>query len=481
MRKLWRRSLYLKIFLSFLATCILFFLGLAVFWNYWFSDLFYKEKRVLLQTRMEEVKQIVRNYEEGAISNREIHFGLRIIARSYNGHAWIVNAKGVTLVTTDGMQEGKKIPPAMEGDLANALRNNSGYSISHFEIPTIKQQMNLLSYYAPIELNGQKIIIFLHTPVDDIKDVITSVRINIGLPLLFSLLAVGVILYTLSRKLTGHLQLMNKAALSLGEGDFLARVPVSSDDEIGQLAQSFNFMAQQLKQWEDTRQEFLTNISHELRSPLTTLRGLIVGMNDKVIPLEDQPRYLEICDQEVQRLQRLVNELLDLARIQNRMDVYHLSPINIMEKSKEVIDLIAPVIEDHGLRLEVWIPFDESVPAMVELDADRYAQILHNLIYNAIQFTPSGNKIKITLRTESKRFSVLIRDEGIGMSEEEISRIWDRFYKADPSRGNTSEGTGLGLTIVRHLVLGMNGTISVKSVIGQGSEFTVSFPLLLEV
>jgi signal transduction histidine kinase len=480
MPKLWHQSLYIKIFLSFLATCILFFVGLAVFWNFWFSDLFYKEKKALLVSRMDEVKQIVRNYEDGAISTREIHFGLRLIARSYNGQAWIVDANGVTVVSSDVPQEGKKIPIVMNKDLIQAKKNASGFSISHFEAGPLNQQMSLLSYYSPIQMQKQQMIIFLHTPVEDINNIISTVRINIGLPLLFSLLAVGFILFTLSRKLTGPLQQMNKAALSLAEGDFLARVNVTSNDEIGQLANSFNFMAEQLKQWEDTRQEFLTNISHELRSPLTILRGLIIGMNDKVISVEEQPRYLEICDQEVQRLQRLVNELLDLARIQNRMDVFDLKPINIMEKSKNVIDLIAPVIEDHGLKLEVWIPFDYSIPPLVELDADRYAQILHNLIYNAIQFTPSGKKIKITLRIDAEKFCIIILDEGLGMSEEEMSRMWERFFKADPSRGNPSEGTGLGLTIVRHLVLGMNGTISVKSVLDQGSEFTVSFPLLSE-
>lgn len=480
MPKRWHQSLYIKIFLSFLATCILFFVGLAVFWNFWFSDLFYKEKKALLESRMDEVKQIIRNYEEGAISTREVHFGLRLIARSFNGQAWVVDENGVTLVSSDGSQEGKKIPDVMSNDLIQAKKNNSGFSISHFEVGAIKQQMSLLSYYSSIQLQKTKKVIFLHTPVEDINEIISTVRINIGLPLLFSLLAVGIILYTLSRKLTGPLQQMNTAALSLAEGDFLTRVHVNSNDEIGQLAKSFNFMAEQLKQWEDTRQEFLTNISHELRSPLTILRGLIVGMSDKVISVEDQPRYLEICDQEVQRLQRLVNELLDLARIQNRMDVFNLVPLNIMEKSKNVIDLIAPVIEDHGLNLEVWIPFDYTEPPIVELDSDRYAQILHNLIYNAIQFTPAGNKIKITLGIEAKQFTLVILDEGLGMSEEEMSRMWERFYKADPSRGNTAEGTGLGLTIVRHLVLGMNGTITVHSELGKGSEFTVSFPLVLE-
>jgi signal transduction histidine kinase len=479
MHRRWYQSLYLKIFLSFLATCILFFVGLAVFWNYWFSDLIYKERKALLQSRVEEVRQIYQNFNEGSISKREVHFGLRLIARSFNGQVWIVDSKGTMILSTDLLKEGEKIPKQMESDFSHALKNNSGFSISHIEIGPLKQQASLLAYYSSFQLQGQRLVIFFHTPVEDINAVISTMRWNIGVSLLFSLIAVGLILFTLSRKLTGPLQQMNKAALAIAEGDFLTKVSVASHDEIGQLARSFNFMVEQLKQWEDTRQEFLANISHELRSPLTILRGMIVGMNDKVIPLENHSHYLEICDLEVQRLQRLVNELLDLARIQNGADVFLLTPVNIMDKSKEVIDLIAPVIEDKGLRLEVWIPFDLPITPIVELDSDRYAQILHNLIYNAIQFTPTGKKLKITMSIEDEQFVILIQDEGIGMSEEELSRIWERFYKADPSRGQQpSEGTGLGLTIVRHLVSGMKGTITVQSVLGEGSEFRLSFPLI---
>ncbi|MDB5054965.1 MAG: histidine kinase [Bacilli bacterium] len=476
MRKRWHQSLYLKIFLSFLATCILFFGGLAVFWNYWFSDLFYKEKKALLESRSEDVRQIYRLYEEGTFSKRDVHYGIRLVAGSFNGQVWIVDAKGIAILSSDPKLEDQKIPEIMSADFNKAMKNGAGFSISHFD-KTQGKQPSLLTYYAPDQQNGHQVVIFFHTPVDDIDVLISAVRLNVVLPLLFSLFAVGVILYIISRRLTGPLQQMNKAALALAEGDFLTRVAVTSHDEIGQLAHSFNFMLEQLKQWEDTRQEFLANISHELRSPLTVLRGLIIGMNDKVIPEAEHPHYLEICDQEVQRLQRLVNELLDLARIQNSADVFQLTPMDAMEKSREVIDLLAPVIEDKGMKLEVWIPFEHADAPLVELDADRYAQILHNLIYNAIQFTPSGNKIKITLRVEADQFIVFVADEGIGMNEEELKRIWERFYKADPSRGQPSEGTGLGLTIVRHLVLGMKGTISVQSVIGEGSEFKVSFPL----
>ena len=181
---------------------------------------------------------------------------------------------------------------------------------------------NLFAYYAPYQLNEQPMVIILHFPAGDIREVISAVRLNIMLPLLFSLIAVGFILFIVSRKLAGPLQQMNRAALELAHGDFKTRVPVTSQDEVGQLARSFNFMVEKLEEWEGTRQEFLTNVSHELRSPLTTLRGFIVAMNDHIIPQEKYPHYLHICDQEVQRLQRLVSDLLDLAQIQNGVDVF---------------------------------------------------------------------------------------------------------------------------------------------------------------
>ncbi|UUZ94567.1 HAMP domain-containing protein [Paenibacillus sp. P25] len=130
----------------------------------------------------------------------------------------------------------------------------------------------------------------LSVPAIEISETITAVRLNIVVPPLFSMVAVGIILYILSRKLAGPLQRMNKAALEVAGGDFSTRVPADSNDEVGELARSFNFMIDQLEEWEDTRQEFLANVSHELRSPLTTLRGLITGMIDQVIP----PRSMHI-------------------------------------------------------------------------------------------------------------------------------------------------------------------------------------------
>ena len=431
----------------------------------------------MLQKRAIIVSQLYETFTEGTISNREVRYGVRVIARSFNGQVWIADAKGMVLFSSEIEREGKVIPHTMDTQFAQAMKNLEGFSIGYLNLRAAESKDNFLTYYLSKQIRDQKVVFFFHTPVTDIMDIITAVRLNIWVPLLFSLIAVGLILFILSRKLAGPLQQMNKAALALAEGDFLTRVPIHSSGEMGQLAHSFNFMVEKLKQWEDTRQEFLTNISHELRSPLTTLRGLIIGMNDKVIPTEQIPHYLKICDYEVQRLQRLVNELLDLARIQNSNDVYHLMPIDMIAKSQEVIDIIAPAIHEKGIVLTVWIPDEDLQVPFVLMDPDRYAQILNNLLYNAIQFTPSEGQITIKLFVIEDEFVVEVDDSGIGMNEEETKRIWERFFKADPTRGHPSEGTGLGLTIVRHLVVGMNGHISVQSKVGHGTQFRIGFPL----
>lgn len=473
-------SLYLKMFLSFLATCVLFFLGLAIFWNYYFSDLFYKGKRELLHSRSTEIVQIASSMQDGSVSSRELRFALRLTSRAVNGPVWVVDEKGTIVYGSTLDREGKTIPTEFEESFTRALRDRTDYFFGHLFGPDKQTGDNFLTYYAPVQLNGQRMFVFLHTPVNDIQEAIAAVRWNIWVPLLFSLIAVGFILFTISRRLAGPLREMNRAALALAEGDFTARVPqISSDsNEIGQLSKSFNFMVEKLQQWEDTRQEFLTNVSHELRSPLTTLRGLILALNDNVIPPDKHPHYLRICEQEVQRLQRLVNDLLDLARIQNETEELRLVRFDAVAKTKEASELLLPAMEKKGLRFTLKLPHNGTGRLFVELDPDRYAQILNNLLYNAMHFTPSGKEITVGLERIGDNLELRIRDTGIGMSEEERKRIWERFYKADSSRRITEGGgMGLGLTIVWHLVQGMHGTISVESEPGVGTEFTVRFAL----
>lgn len=455
---------------------MIFCLGLALFWNYYFSNLFYKDKKVLLETRSAEIVQMDKSYEGGTLSSRELRFGLRLISRSFNGQIWIADENGLVKFASSPDAEGKLIPKQLDSSFAQALKNIKGFTVNHLEMRP-GPISNTLTYSFSINNGGKTVVVFLNTPVEDITDVVSAVRLNIWIPQLFALIVLGIMLFVVSRRLTGPLQQMKQASLALAEGDFSTRVDPASHDEIGQLAISFNFMAEQLELWEDTRQEFLTNISHELRSPLTSLRGLIAAINDGVIPKDQIHRYMKICDQEVQRLQRLVQDILELAKIQNSTDVFRIVRVDAVQKTRETIDMLLPAAQKKELELELFLPSEHDPAILVELDPDRYAQIINNLIYNAMQFTPSGNKITVSVLVEEEQFVLRIRDTGIGMSEEEVKRVWERFYKADPSRGLPSEGTGLGLTITRHLVAGLKGTVFLASQLGVGTEFTVTFPL----
>ncbi|TBL80177.1 sensor histidine kinase [Paenibacillus thalictri] len=474
MVKRWLGSLYLKIFLSFLATCVLFFIGLAVFWNYYFTELFYKDKKNLLQSRFTEITRILPSFQEGTMSTRELRFGLRIIARSINGQVWLVDSKG-NILNGSSELENTLIPQSMDQLFIEGLKGRSGFTGSS-SLFGGKTRDGTLTFYAPERLNGQPIVVFLQAPAVELSDAIAAVRVNIVVPLIFSLIAVAVVLYSLSRKLAGPLQQMNQAAIDLANGDFTTRVPVTSTGEIGQLARSFNFMVDQLENWENSRQEFLANVSHELRSPLTTLRGLIVAMNDKVIPEEKYSYYLKLCEHEMQRLQRLVVDLLDLARIQNGNDVFLTRPVLLKHKIEEVLEVIHKRVEEKGITVRTELGDGIHGPLQALLDPDRFAQILQNLLYNAIQFTPAGGYIDVRLFEEEDNAVIVLKDSGIGMTKEELVRIWERFYKAEQSRLSQSDGTGLGLTIVKHLVGGMGGHIYVNSEVGHGTEFTVVFP-----
>ncbi|WP_079909059.1 HAMP domain-containing sensor histidine kinase [Paenibacillus sp. 32352] len=478
MLKRWYRSFYIKIFLSFLATCILFFIGLALFWNSYFTDLLYKDKKDLLSSRMAEVTKLLPSVADGTISTRELRFGIRIIARSINGQVWLIDAKG-NVLNGSSEREGTVIPSAMDSLFIEGLKGQTGFVAGQYKFEH-RPREGILTYYAPAQMNGQPIVVFLNVPILEVSEALATVRWNIIVPLVFSLIAVAIILFILSRKLAGPLQQMNRAALEVAGGDFSTRVPVTSEDEVGELAKSFNFMVDQLVQWEDARQEFLANVSHELRSPLTTLRGFIIAMNDKVIPVEKYDHYLKICDNEVQRLQRLVNDLLDLARIQNGSDVFQTRPISLNEVLGHVLTLMKSPIHEKQLVLHELIPYKEE-PVMVELDTDRFIQVMQNLIYNAIQFTPTGGIITVEMYKEGDQAVIWVRDTGIGMEQEELHRIWDRFYKVEHSRTSVSGGTGLGLTIVKHLVSGMKGSISVTSKPGAGTDFKLMFPLSEEM
>ncbi len=276
-----------------------------------------------------------------------------------------------------------------------------------------------------------------------------------------------------SYRLVKPLRQMSAAARSFGAGDFSIRVPVTSADELGQLAVSFNNMANSLSISEGTRRSFIANVSHELKTPMTTIAGFIDGILDGTIPREEQDKYLGIVSSEVKRLSRLVRSMLDLSRIDN--GELKLNPANFDITNILVTTLLTfeKGIDDRQIEIR---GLDEIRSQTVYGDQDLLHQVIYNLIENAVKFTEPGGYISLQVSDGIDRTTVVIENSGPGIPPEELPRIFERFYKTDKSRSRDKNGMGLGLYIVRTILKLHGGDISVSSAAGRFCRFEFYIP-----
>ena len=270
---------------------------------------------------------------------------------------------------------------------------------------------------------------------------------------------------------------MATAAHSFGEGNFTVRVPVTSMDEIGQLAVAFNNMADSLSSVEGARRNFIANVSHEFKTPMTTIAGFIDGILDGTIPPEKQRHYLGIVSQEVKRLSRLVRTMLDLSRIDNgelrlrpaRFDLTGVVLSALLSLEKPIED---KKIEVCGL--------ENTDSLYVNGDPDMIHQVVYNLLDNAAKFTNEGGTITVKVEEKSDRVTVMVENTGPGIAPDELPMVFDRFYKTDKSRSHDKNGMGLGLYIVKTIIRLHGGDITAESVQNEFCRFTFWLPKKME-
>ncbi len=279
-----------------------------------------------------------------------------------------------------------------------------------------------------------------------------------------------IIIYFVTLQMVKPLRQMSIAAQKFGRGEFDTRLEINSYDETGQLAMALNNMAQSLSSLENMRRSFTANVSHELKTPMTSIAGFIDGILDGTIPPEKHKHYLQIVSDEVKRLSRLVKTMLNLARIEaGEMEIKR-EKINIVDTICQTVFTFEQQIDKK--RIDVIGLDHEKV--LVEADSDLIHQVVYNLTENAVKFVNDGGYIEFGFKTEGSKTYVSVKNSGAGLSKEEIPKIFDRFYKSDKSRGLDKNGVGLGLYIVRSIVNLHGGDIIVRSVEGEYSEFVFS-------
>lgn len=286
---------------------------------------------------------------------------------------------------------------------------------------------------------------------------------------LLSFCVVGIFAY----RMVKPLRQMSAAAKSFGDGDFSVRVPVTSQDEIGQLAISFNNMADSLSNSETMNRSFVANVSHELKTPMTTIAGFIDGILDGTIPYERQKYYLGIVSDEVKRLSRLVRTMLNLSRIDNGELKLRPNDFDIADTVLSTVLTFEKIIEEKQIDIR---GLDTFTPQTVRGDEDLLHQVVYNLVENAVKFTNEGGYIHFSVADSIDRITVSIENSGTGIPSDELAMVFEKFYKTDKSRSQDKNGMGLGLYLVKTIVKLHGGDIFVSSAVNESTRFSFFIP-----
>lgn len=316
-------------------------------------------------------------------------------------------------------------------------------------------------------------------PTSNITNSMSGLTENLFKAFLISSIFSLLFSYMLAQFQVNRINRMKKATRQIAEGNFDVNLEIKGNDELDELATDFNHMAHALKEsneeierQEDRRRQFMADAAHEMRTPLTTINGLLEGIAYKAIPKDQEEKCIQLMRNETTRLIRLVNENLDYEKIRTNQISMVIQKFSATDTLKQVVQQLQGKAEASGNQLTLLTTEEIGVYA----DYDRFVQIMVNIIQNAIQFTQDG-EINVSVERGYLETTVKISDTGIGMTEEEVQNIWERYYKVDPSRKNTKYGeSGLGLSIVHQLVKLHKGTINVESEKNVGTTFSVTFP-----
>ena len=277
-----------------------------------------------------------------------------------------------------------------------------------------------------------------------------------------------------ARIVTKPVSALTHTIKKMGQGDLSVRVPVRGSGELRELAVSYNTMAQQLESLDKSRNQFVSNASHELKTPLTTMKILLENMlYQPDMPQELREEFMQDINHEIDRLSSVVTDLLTLTQMDNHRMELQRTTVSLTELCEETLRKLQPIAEQR--RHTIVSRIAEGVTG--EVDASKLLQVMYNLTDNAIKYTPDGGTITVTLSQTATQAVFSVKDTGMGISEEDLTHIFDRFYRVDKARSRESGGTGLGLSIVRQLVTLHGGQITVDSTPGHGSTFTVTLPI----
>lgn len=426
------------------------------------KDVLYEEASIISSEYMD-------NYYMDKLSLGNLRVQLKTIDTFLNARIWIIQKDGTVILDTwDSVLVRNQVNV---NELNHDFLENTFSTENSF--PDIFDEKMLSVVYAVCTNYEVKGYVALHTPLAAIENesVYYTDIINICF-LIFMILMLLVMAY-LFYVTAVPLHIIGKAAKEYTNGNFDYPLEIGTHDEFRNLADSVSYMAGEIKSLDDYQKKFVANISHDFRSPLTSIKGYAEAIMDGTIPVEMQGKYLGIILFETERLTKLTTNLLELNRFENKGVFLDISTFDI----NAVIKQTAESFEGRGREkdLSIQLTFSEK-ETYVSADMGKIQQVLYNLLDNAIKFSRNSSEIQIRTEENGEKVFVSVKDHGIGIPKESQKKVWERFYKTDESRGKDKKGTGLGLSITKEIISAHNENINLISTEGVGSEFIFSLP-----
>ncbi|MFC4766702.1 sensor histidine kinase [Effusibacillus consociatus] len=472
------KSLFRRLLFSYLITVLLGLGAAGLTMSLLIKQSIYETTQEELLRKAKNVNLAIQNSPQ--LNEKSVET-LAFFDQSFDTRIWVFNREGKILATSmmDEVFIGKSVSSSI---ISKVLQGQS--AVTELEFAGMTKPM--LSVVVPW---GKKDQIYggivLHAPVEGIDKTFGFIRETILWATLFGILLSTAMVSYLSWSITRPLKKIDQTAVEIGMGNYSKRVHIQDPDEIGDLAQTINTLAEKLERverdrirLEQVRSDFLANISHELRTPLTAIQGFLEALQDGLVEDEEaREKYLYVMYQETLHLNRLVDDLMDLVKLENKEVTLFKAPVDIAEVMKKVAFSFRQEAERKNVQVKVSAGENLS---KLYADKHRVMQILKNLVNNSIKFTENGT-IELTAARERNELKIVVADTGTGIAEDDLERIWERFFKGDRVRSKSNKGTGLGLAIVKELVELHKGKISVHSELGKGTTFTLWMPTVDEI
>ncbi len=473
------KSVFTRLFVTYLSILILSFVMIAVVLSKALESHFMKQKQNLMITHGERmVRQFASPYYEGEVKISMFFSNVQILSNYIDARIWLIDDIGQIIVDSSDVLKGGDVVELIP-EIQELFYNKSKESmIIQNKFNDIFNQPTLTVVCPVITIDDIiKGALIIHSPMLEIKQSIKDTYTVFLFCLLISAFVAFILIYYTSKRITKPLKDINDAARVISNGDFNKRIEIVSNDEIGQLGKSFNDMAEGLNRLEEYRRRFIANISHDLRSPITSIQGFLNAILDGTIPEEKQEKYLKIVLDETNRLTKLTNDILELTKFENHEIELNKENFDLNEMIRNILLSFETRMVDKNVKVKVLLAKENT---WVYADAQKIQRVIYNLLDNAVKFTNENGSITIETTYEDSKVNVSISDTGIGIKEEDLKHIFERFYKVDSSRGQDKKGTGLGLAIVKEIIKAHNQKITVESELKKGTKFTFSLDILNE-